>query len=285
MIFDDRINALGEGIIWHPSQMRPFWFDILNNKLRSVDGNGPREWDLPGMGSVLGAVGYYISVVACEGGVYLMSLETGETELLVAIEPDQPDRRPNDGKVDRQGGLWTSTLVKDPAARKGKGAIYRLYKGATKKLYDGISIPNAICFSPDGDLAYFADTMAQTVWKVALDADGWPCAEREVFLDFTGTEIYPDGATVDAEGNFWNAQWGSARVACYSPAGEFLKEVKVDAPHTSCCAFGGPGLKTLYVTTAQEEMSPEALAQYPNSGKVFAFEGVGCGLDEPKFLP
>ncbi|MCW1919307.1 SMP-30/gluconolactonase/LRE family protein [Rhodobacter sp. KR11] len=284
MIYDDRINTLGEGIIWHPSQLRPFWFDILGRKLRSVDGNGPREWDFPGMVSAMGAVGYYISIVAAEDGVYLMSLETGETELLVPIEADRPDMRSNDGKVDRQGGFWIGTMAK-AGDRQGKGAIYRLYKGDTRKIYDGVSIPNAICFAPDGRTGYFADTMAQTVWKVALDEAGWPCAEREVFLDFTGTEIYPDGATIDAAGNFWNAQWGSARVACYSAAGEFLREIKVDAPHTSCCAFGGPGMATLYVTTALEDMSPEALAQYPDAGKVFAFEGVGEGLDEPKFLP
>lgn len=283
MIFDDRICDLGEGILWHPSQGRPYWFDILNRKLRSVDGNGPREWDFPGMVSAMGVVGYFIAIVAAEDGIYLMSLEEGNTELLIPLEADKPENRSNDGKVDRQGGFWIGTMAKG-GDRKGKGAIYRLWKGQVRKLYDGISIPNAICFSPDGGTAYFADTMAQVVWKVALDADGWPAAEREVFLDFSGTDIFPDGATVDAEGNFWNAQWGAGRVACYAPDGTFLKEVKVDAPHTSCCAFGGPGLATLYVTTAREEMSEEDLARYPDSGKVFAFEGVGVGLDEPKFL-
>lgn len=283
MIFDDRVNELGEGMLWHPSQMRPFWFDILNRKLRWVDGDGPQEHDFPEMVSAMGAVGYYISIVAGETGVHLLSLETGETELLVPIEADKPDNRSNDGKVDRQGGFWIGTMAKG-GDRTGKGAIYRLYKGTTRKIYDKVSIPNGIAFSPDGKTGYFSDTMAQTVWKVALDEDGWPGA-REVYLDFTGTDIYPDGATVDAAGNYWNAQWGKGRVACYSPSGEFLKEVKVDAPHTSCCSFGGPGLKTLYVTTAREDMTPEALAQFPDSGKVFAFEGVGEGLDEPKFLP
>jgi sugar lactone lactonase YvrE len=126
--------------------------------------------------------------------------------------------------------------------------------------------------------------MAQLVWKVALDGDGWPAGEREVFLDFTGTEIFPDGATIDAEGNFWNAQWGAGRVACYSAAGEYLREVKVDAPHTSCPAFGGPGLTTLFVTTALQDMTEAERAAHPDAGKVFAFEGVGVGLEEPKFL-
>ncbi len=284
MIFDDRINDLGEGIIWHPSQQRPYWFDILNGKMRAVDGDGPREWAFPGMVSAMGAVGYYVCIVAGEKDVSLYSLDTEEILPLVALEADKPENRSNDGKVDRQGGFWIGTMAKG-GDRREKGAIYRLYKGNTRKLYDRVSIPNGIAFAPDGKTAYFSDTMAQTVWKVALDDEGWPLGERAVFLDFTGTDIYPDGATVDEAGNYWNAQWGKGRVACYSPAGEFLKEIKVDAPHTSCCAFGGPGLTTLYVTTAREEMTPEAIAQFPHSGKVFAFEGAGQGLEEPKFLP
>jgi sugar lactone lactonase YvrE len=144
-------------------------------------------------------------------------------------------------------------------------------------LYPNLSIPNAICFAPDGQAAYFADTGQQKVWRVALDATGWPMGTPAVYLDFTGTEIYPDGATVDAAGNFWNAQWGMGRVACYAPDGAFLSEVKVDAPHSSCPAFGGAEMRTLFVTTALEDMSDAAKAAFPQSGMVFAVDGVAKG--------
>lgn len=284
MIYDDRRCELGEGVIWHPSQGELFWFDIINGTLMSSNGNGPRAWQMPKMASAMAYVGYYVVMIAGEGECFLYSLDTGEALTLCTLEEDKPQNRPNDGKTDRQGGFWIGTMQKEDEGREGKGAIYRLFKGEKRKLFGGISIPNAICFAPDGKTAYFADTMAQLVWKVALDDDGWPAGEREVFLDFTGTEIFPDGATIDAEGNFWNAQWGAGRVACYSPAGEFLSEVKVDAPHTSCPAFGGPGLTTLYVTTALQGMTEAERAAYPDAGKVFAFEGAGKGLEEPKFL-
>lgn len=283
-IFDERRCELGEGAFWHPVQLRLYWFDILNRRLMGYDGEGPKSWDFPHMVSAMAHCGYYVAIIASDAGIFLIDFADGETEMLIPIEATNPETRSNDGRPDRMGGFWMSTMGKDPATRAGKGAIYRVYKGAVRKLYDGLTIPNAIAFSPSGDLAYFADTAQQTVWKVALDAEGWPMGEREVFLDFQGTDIWPDGATIDEAGNFWNAQWGKGRVACYAPSGEFLKEILVDAPNTSCVAFGGTGLETLYVTTAMEDMSPEDRERHPNAGKVFAFEGVGKGIHETKFI-
>lgn len=285
MIHDPRICDLGEGAFWHPTLRQFFWFDILNGTLHSNDREGPQKWRMPEMVSAMAWVDDDVVLIAGERDLFLFSLDSEEILPLCDLEADKPQNRSNDGRADRQGGFWIGTMAKDPGARLGKGAIYRFHRGELRQLYSGVSIPNAICFSPDGGTAYFADTMAQTVWKVALDGQGWPAGEREVFLTFAGTDIYPDGATVDAEGNFWNAQWGSSRVACYSPAGDFLREVKVDAPHTSCPAFGGPDLTTLFVTTALEEMTPEARAAFPDAGKVFAFPATAKGLPEPRFLP
>ncbi len=284
MIFDDRKCALGEGAFWHPTRKQFFWVDILKCQLLSQDSTGPKVWNFAEMVSAMAWADDDVLLMASEREVFLFDLETESTRTLMPLEVSKPDNRSNDGRADRQGGFWIGTMGKDPTDRKGKGAIYRMYQGEGRKLFPDISIPNAICFAPDGSFAYFADTMAQLVWTVALDADGWPLGERSVFLDFTRTEIYPDGATVDAEGNFWNAQWGSSRVACYSPAGVFLREVAFNAPHTSCPAFGGADLTTLFCTTALEEMSPEACAASPDAGKVFAVEGVAIGLPEPRFL-
>ncbi|MBI1170745.1 SMP-30/gluconolactonase/LRE family protein [bacterium] len=283
MIFDDRACELGEGAFWHPGRQQLFWCDILNRQLLSQGPDGPTVWNFPEMISAMAWVDNDVLLIASAVDVFLFDLETGETRAIAPLEASKPANRSNDGRADRQGGFWIGTMAREDADRKGKGAIYRLYQGQGRCLFPGLSIPNAICFSPDGGTAYFADTMAQTVWKVALDADGWPAGPQEVFLDFTGTDIFPDGATIDAEGNFWNAQWGSSRVACYSPAGQFLREVSFGAPHTSCPAFGGPDMTTLYCTTAREGMSPEALAAHPDAGRVFAVHDVAKGLPEPRF--
>ena len=135
------------------------------------------------------------------------------------------------------------------------GAIWRYYKGSLTKLYDGIRIPNAICFSPDRRLAYYADTPALRIMKQNLDpVDGFPEGEPEVFADLSAHDLKPDGAVVDTEGNLWNAQWDAGRVAVYAPDGSFLKAIPFPAPRTTCPAFGGPELTTLFCTTDSRNM-------------------------------
>ena len=115
------------------------------------------------------------------------------------------------------------------------------------------------------------------------DLAGWPIGQPQVWLDLTAEGLNPDGAVIDAEGRFWNAQWGAGRVAAYAPDGSFVTAVETPgAPHSSCPAFGGPDLKTLFITTALEHLDPAARASFPASGQVFAFPGIARGLPEPQ---
>lgn len=284
MIHDARPCTLGEGALWHPTRRQVFWFDILGQKLLSQDRDGPRQWRFPEMVSAAGWVSEDVLLIAGERDIFLFDLETEEIEPLVTLEADRPENRSNDGRADRQGGFWIGTMGKDPATRDGKGAIYRLFKGELRLLYPGISIPNALCFAPDGKTAYFTDTATQILRKVALDTEGWPMGTPEVFVDLRAEGLYPDGAVTDADGNVWNAQWGAARVACYSPQGKFLRAIPFAAPHTSCPSFGGLDLTTLFCTSALEGMSPEAIAAAPDAGKTFAALNVAKGLPEPRVL-
>ncbi len=284
MIHDPRPCELGEGAFWHPIRRQFFWFDILGQKLLSRDRDGDRLWRFPEMVSAAGWVSEDVLLISGERDIFLFDLETEEIEALVTLEADTPENRSNDGRADRQGGFWIGTMGKDPKTRQGKGAIYRFYKGDLQLLFPGISIPNAICFSPDGKTAYFTDTSTQIIRKVALDAAGWPAGSPETFVDLRSEGLYPDGAVVDADGNVWNAQWGAARVAVYSPAGVFLRAIPFPAPHTSCPCLGGTDLTSLYCTSALEEMSPLAIAAAPDSGKTFVVPNAGRGLPEPQVL-
>jgi sugar lactone lactonase YvrE len=279
MIYDSRPCELGEGPLWHPIREQLFWFDILNRKLLSRDATGPQEWTFPEIVSAAGWISRDELLVASESGLSRFHLGTGWRETIVAA--GGPATRSNDGRADRQGGFWFGTMGK--SAAKGAGAIWRWYRGELRQLFPGITIPNAICFTPDGTAAHFADTVAGRVMKVALDADGWPKGAPQLWLDLTAESLNPDGAVIDADGLFWNAQWGAGRVAAYAPDGSFLRAVEVPkAPQSSCPAFGGPDLATLFVTTALEHMSAADRLLHPNSGQVFAFEGVAKGLPEPQ---
>ena len=283
-LHDTRPCALGEGAFWHPTRRQFFWFDILGQKLLSRDHDGERTWRFGEMVSAAGWVADDVLLIAGERDLFLFDLETEEIEPVVELEANKPYTRSNDGRADRQGGFWIGTMGKNPATGQQEGAIYRFYKGELRLLFPGIAIPNAICFTPDGSHGYFSDTTQQIVWQVALDAQGWPQGARRVFLDLRQDGLYPDGAVTDAEGNFCNAQWGAGRVAVYSPQGALLREVRFAAPHTSCPAFGGADLTTLFCTSARQGMSPHDIAAFPDAGKTFAAPGFGRGLPEPRVL-
>ncbi|MBC7740448.1 MAG: SMP-30/gluconolactonase/LRE family protein [Candidatus Saccharibacteria bacterium] len=283
MIHDSRICALGEGAFWHPVRKQFFWFDILGQCLMSQDGDGPCVWRFPELVSAAAWVSEDVLLIAGERDLFLFDLITEEIEVLCDLEADKPGNRSNDGRADRQGGFWIGTMGKE-GEMQGKGAIYRYYKGELRTLYPNVSIPNSMCFTPDGKYAYFSDNFTPYVMKVALDAEGWPMGEPSVFIDHTADGFSPDGAVVDALGNFVCAEWGGSRVAVYSPEGTLLRTFPFPAPHTTCPAFGGPDLSVLYCTTATAGLSPETLATHPLSGSTFMAQGAGRGLPEPRFL-
>lgn len=283
MIHDDRICALGEGALWHPTRQQFFWFDILGRRLMSQDATGPREWAFDEGVSAAGWISADDLLVAGETSLFRFDLATGRKTHLADLEADKPQNRSNDGRADPQGGFWIGTMGK--RAEKGAGAIYRFCKGELRRLYDHVSIPNAICFSPDGRTAHFADSAQRQVLRVRLDAEGWPVGTPELFLDFQGFVPEPDGAVVDAAGVLWLAEWGAGRVSAFAPDGALLRQVALEhAPHSTCPAFGGPDLSTLFVTSATQGLLPETLAAQGNSGKTFRFEGISTGQPEAQVL-
>jgi sugar lactone lactonase YvrE len=275
MIFDSRPCELGEGPLWHPVCERLFWFDILNRTLHSQT----RSYAFPFIVSAAGWTGPGTLLLASETGLHHLNLDSGDHSPFAPM--DDAALRSNDGRADRQGGFWFGMMGK--RAEPGAGAIWRWYRGELRALFRGLTIPNAISFTPDGRAAQFTDTLTGKVLKVALDPDGWPVGAPQVWLDLTAEGLNPDGAVVDADGLFWNAQWGAGRVAAYAPDGTFVRSVETPgAPQASCPAFGGPDMKTLFITTALEGMSAEDRAKHPASGQVFAFPGVARGIPEPQ---
>ena len=244
MIFDATQCKLGEGPLWHPERGELFWFDILGKRLHTRE----RHWQFDEFVSAAGWVDADTLLVASASSLSRFSIATGNSEVVCPLEADNRVTRSNDGRADPQGGFWIGTMGIN--AEDGAGAIYRYYKGELRQLFAPITISNAICFASDGKTAYFTDTPTQVIMRVALDAEGWPAGDPQPHIDLTGTEFRPDGAVVDADGNLWNAQWGVGRVAVYDPDGRFIESFSFAGRQTSCPAFGGADLATLYCTTA-----------------------------------
>lgn len=281
-VHDDRACILGEGPLWHPERGQLFWFDIMGKCLMTRDADGPREWSFDRQVSAAGWVDADTLLVATETDLLRFSLTDGRAEHLMPLEADNTVTRSNDGRADPQGGFWIGTMGKN--AEEGAGSLYRYWRGELRPLRDGITIPNATSFAPDGRTAYFADTAAHIVWRIPLDADGWPEAAWEVFLDHRDSGINPDGAVVDAAGHLVVAEWGGSRVARYAPTGDLVEEITLPVPQPTCPAFGGSDLSTLYVTSARQGLPGEAMDAASLSGQTLRVETGWRGQAEHRVI-
>ena len=272
--------TLGEGPLWHPVRERLFWFDIPKGELYSCNafGGQPRSWNFGEPASAAGWVDKNTLVVATASGIQKFDLLNGSWETLVELEADNQVTRSNDGRVGPGGAFWIGTMGKNIEA--GAGAIYRFYKGQLRQIFDQLTIPNAVCFAPDGKVAYFTDTLTQIIHKQPVDKDGWPQGKPQVFADLRAEGLFPDGAVVDDAGHLWNAQWGASRVARYAPDGSFVSAVEFPAQQISCPAFGGSGLDRLFATSAADGL-PEDQA---DQGKTFVIQTTIKGQQEHQVL-
>ena len=263
-IYDDTPCELGEGLLWHPEREELFWFDILGRRLHRKG----QHWQFDDYVSAAGWVDADTLLMASGTALWRFDIGTGARTHLVDVEADDPATRSNDGRADPWGGYWIGTMGIE--ADPQKGAIYRYYRGALEKVVPGVTITNAICFSPDRRFAYHTDTPSQQIMRQPLNPDtGWPDGDAVVHVDLTDTTHKADGAVVDAAGNLWTAQWGSFRVASYDTSGAFREAIEFPAKQTSCPAFGGPDLSTLFCTSARTGLSQGQLDMHPLSGCTF----------------
>lgn len=279
---------LGEGPVWD-DRANCLWFtDIQQSQLLRLDWT-TRELIRFSLPERLGSLGLTQDAgqLACAfaSGLALFTPQTGRIDWLHRIEPEYRGIRMNDGRMDRQGRFWAGSMVEqEQAAPTERGSLYRLDQanGArVERLFSGISISNAICFSPMGDRLYFADTPSQEIVCFDLAPDG-SIANRRSFARLAG-RAWPDGADVDAAGRVWNAEWGSGRVTAYDPDGSVLARIDLPVSQATCIAFGGAQLDLLFVTTAREGLSDEALRKEPLAGDVLVYRTGVRGLPAPHF--
>jgi sugar lactone lactonase YvrE len=284
-LFVDSRCELGEGPFWHPLLGRLFWFDILNQTLLSAgaDGHIVDRITFKDTVSAAGVIDADTLAVAQSGTLLRYSFSTDSTAPIIEVEGDIPTNRTNDSRVDRAGGFWIGTMGR--RAEANAGGVWHYRKGTLTKIISDVTVPNSICFSPDGRTAYFTNG-GKTIVRCALDPEtGAPIGPWEDFFTIEGHGV-ADGSVVDSEGFVWNARWNGGEVIRISPDGKLDKVVKVPGvSRVSCPAFGGKDLKTLYLTTAREHMTPEEIEQQPHAGSVFAVEIDVPGIAEPLFQP
>jgi sugar lactone lactonase YvrE len=240
---------LGEGPHWDIPTQTLYWVDIPAGEVhrRTADG-AHTSWQvgLP-VGAVVPAVSGELCIAA-GNGFYGLDTESGAIREIAAV-PGLPHTKMNDGACDREGRFYAGSMDNDEAP--GRGAFYRLDPDHTvTTLFDGVGISNGVGWSPDDRLMYYTDSLTYQVDVLDYDPDTGKMGERRPFARLGSGETVPDGLTVDAEGGVWVAVWGGSVIQRYDAGGTLTGVVKLPAAFVTSCAFGGPELDQLFITTA-----------------------------------
>lgn len=288
LVVDARCGT-GESPVWVGSEEALYWVDIPGHALHRWSTAGHATWRSEEMPAC-------IAPIAGAGASWIAGMESG----LFSILPQDDGRlaatgiaevvhaeagmRFNDGRCDRQGRFWAGTMQTDMGAASRAGRLYRFDGQALVPMLDDLIVPNGLGFSPDGRTMYLSDSHpeVQTVWAFDYDIDSGTPGRRRVFVDMKPLPGRPDGAAVDADGCYWICGNDAGLVHRFTPEGKLDRSLALPVKKPAMCAFGGPRLDTLFVTSIRPAGD---LSDQPLAGGLFALRPGTQGIAEPQFAP
>lgn len=267
--------TLGEGPTWDAARGRLLWIDILGSRIHGYDPSTGRR-------TVRTTEQHIGAVKPRAGGGLVLNLRDG----VGLLDPDGsfrwlhhepvPGRRANDAAVAPDGALWAGTMRYDEAP--GGGTLSRVTgDGRVDVVLDDVAVSNGTGWSPDGRRMYYIDSPTRRV--DVFDVDGPRVVNRRPLAEIEEGAGFPDGLTVDADGCVWVALWDGAALRRYTPTGTLDREIPLPTPRVTACAFGGPDLRDLYITTARVGLP----SPHPLSGSLLVIPGAGQGFPQPAF--
>jgi sugar lactone lactonase YvrE len=272
---------LGESPVWHPREQVLYYADIPGHKLQRFDPSSGdlRHWQFdtdvasfaPRLDGTL--------LLAMRDGLWHFDPSSGERKRIAESDYDPATERFNDGKSDPQGRFWVGTIYepRDPAL----ASLNCFADGKLTKKLEGLTVLNGLAWSPSGRTMHWSDTKAHAIYAADFDPQTGELSRRRVFASFPvkqpGQSLAtyggrPDGAAMDTEGCYWVAMFEGQRIVRLSPDGEVVREVALPVRCPTMPCFGGPDLKTLYITTSRENRPPAELIEQPYAGCVLALE-------------
>lgn len=281
-------NVLGEGVQWHTGSGTLWWTDIQARRLHSYHPASGRQTQYPTperLCSFAFVQGETQLIAAFENGFAFYEYTSQTVRWLSRPEEALAATRFNDGKTDRQGRFWSGTMVEtgDPATL-AQGSLYSLDGDLeTHKHAAGIGIANGLCWTPDSNYMYFADSARRVIYRYDFDREAGTLAARRVFVQ-TPAGAFPDGAEVDVDGCVWSAHWGAGKVVRYTPAGKIDLEILLPVSQPTCVTFGGDDHDLLFVTTARDGLDNDTLRRQPQAGDIFIYRAGIAGLPPTTFI-
>ncbi|MFD7894829.1 SMP-30/gluconolactonase/LRE family protein [Streptomyces sp. NPDC059743] len=265
---------LGEGPTWDPASGRLIWVDILSSRVHTYD---PAD----GRRTVMLAEQHVGAAKPRAGGGLVVNLRDGiglygpDGAFSWLIHDPVPGRRGNDAAVAPDGSLWAGSMRYDE--RDGGGALIRVAPGGTVTEALTVTVGNGTGWSPDGRTMYYVDSPTRRIDRFRVD--GERIADRSTVATIERGAGLPDGLTVDADGCVWVALWDGAQLRRYTPRGELDRTVELPVRRPTACAFGGPGLRDLYITSARTGL----VRPHPLAGSLLVLPDAGQGVPGTPF--
>jgi sugar lactone lactonase YvrE len=276
----DAHAVLGEGPCWDHRSGLLYWVDIFEKQIHVFNPQTAKDRIIQ-LDQMVGAVVPRQDggvVAALQHGFYWLDLETEQLTLISDPESHLPDNRFNDGKCDPAGRFWAGTTSHQEA--EAIGSLYCLdFAHTVRQMVNGVIVSNGLAWSPDGRTMYYIDSPTKRVVAYDFDLATGALSQLRTVITIAEDGGFPDGMTIDAEGMLWVAQWNGWQVSRWNPhTGELLGTIPVPVAQVSSCAFGGPNLDELYITTARVRQTAEALAKQPLAGGLFRAKPGVSGL-------
>lgn len=289
-VVHDAPMLVGESAIWHEVESALYWVDIEGltvNRLHAASGKFS-SWKMGSNPSALAIDDNNFLVVATRERLLRLNTTDGAETPIADAPYDTSKVRFNDGRVDPAGRFWIGTMYEprdQPAAE-----MYVLARDNLRCAWrGGMTNSNGLAWSLDGRTMFHADTTTHRIDCYDFDVATGEHSNRRTILTFPTDKTAPDyggrpdGATIDSEGMYWVAMFEGGRLLRISPTGEILREIKLPVRCPTSVCFGGPDLRTLYITSASQGRSSEEIAQYPHTGKVLSVRLDVAGREEPEY--
>jgi sugar lactone lactonase YvrE len=281
----DARAELGESPVWSADEQALYWVDIRAPAMHRLDPDTgeTRSWPMP---SRIGSCGLRESggaVVALEDGFHLLDFDTGELTFVAGPRRRVPGTRFNDGKVSPDGRFFAGTMDEESLSRP-IAALHRLDPdGSLHQVVDGLIVSNGLAWTADGRTMYHSDSKAQVIWAYDYDPARGTLGERRVLARPSEQQGRPDGAAVDEKGCYWSAGISAGVLNRWLPDGQLDRSIPLPCARPTMPCFGGPDLRTIFVTSLRHDLPAEVLAAEPRCGGIFALRVDVPGVPVARF--
>lgn len=281
----DAKASLGECPVWSAEENALYWVDILAPALHRLDPatGATRTWEMPHSIGSFGLREGGGAIVALRNGFHLFDFETGGLTPVANPEPDMAGNRLNDGKVAPDGSFWAGTMDEETMSKR-TGSLYRVAPdGAVRRMLDGLIVSNGLAWSADGRTLFHSDSKGKLICAYDHEPGTGDLSNRRVIAEPSEEVGRPDGAATDMEGFYWSAGISAGVLNRWSPDGRLDRQVPMPCAAPTMPCFGGPDMRTIYVTSLRHNVAEDRLGAFPLSGGIFALRVDVPGVPVPKF--